>query len=283
MAMYKHIMTGLDLTTFDDQILQYLKQQNNWLQPQLFSFLHVSPSLEIPQYLPPDLVPDPGFTMEDQVKEKMDEQIDAFFPSASYDSVIREGPVTKIMLKQATKNGVDLDIIGRKQAHDFAGLGAKRFIRHASSDVLVVPSASSQTLRRIVVATDFSTHSDWALRKAIEFATILQVEIVLLHIFEVPPTWHNKVGRTQQQFDAMIRANLEDYLDKYLAEVNPASVEITPILLERDDSSLAQEIARFADHADADLLMMGVKGHRNLETFLMGSITEKVLNPDAGG
>ena len=73
MAMYKHIMTGLDLTTFDDQILQYLKQQNNWLQSQLFSFLHVSPSLEFPQYLPPDLVPDPGFTMEDQVKEKMDQ------------------------------------------------------------------------------------------------------------------------------------------------------------------------------------------------------------------
>ncbi|MEO1589498.1 MAG: universal stress protein, partial [Bacteroidota bacterium] len=38
------------------------------------------------------------------------------------------------------------------------------------------------------------------------------------------------------------------------------------------------EIIRFAENAEADLLIMGVKGRNHLDTFLLGSITEKVLN-----
>ncbi|MEL6626712.1 MAG: universal stress protein [Bacteroidota bacterium] len=278
--MYKHIFTGLDLTSFDDQILQYLQAQNAWLTAGTHTFFHVSPSLEVPKYLQPDLVPEPGVSVEEQVQNQIAGFVQLFMPYAkgqkSY--VVKEGPVTRTLLQNLKLREADLAVVGRKFAQEFSGLGARRFIRHAPSDVLIVPPDTVSTLRRIVIATDFSKYSDWALQKAIEIAQKIHVELVLLHVFEVPPTWHSKVGRTQQQFDAMIRANLEDYLDKYMDELDTKGVEITPILIERDDTSLGHEIIRFAENAEADLLIMGVKGRNHLDTFLLGSITEKVLN-----
>jgi len=132
-------------------------------------------------------------------------------------------------------------------------------------------------LRRVLVPTDFSKHSDSALTYAAAFASRFEAEVHLLHVVQdlavfIPDmiTVAPPIMPTLEQLTAAVQTAFERVLkDQRLAglKVQTAVREGAPFY----------EIVRFARELDVDLIVMGTHGHRGLAHVLLGSVTEKVV------
>lgn len=121
-------------------------------------------------------------------------------------------------------------------------------------------------IARIVVPTDFSLCSMWALRHAEELARRLEAEIVLVHVDQslVPGS---ELAKTRE---AVARREL----DALAALVRERSVPARIVL---ESGAPAEEIMRTAEREHAELVVMGTHGRHGLERALMGSIAESVV------
>jgi nucleotide-binding universal stress UspA family protein len=132
-------------------------------------------------------------------------------------------------------------------------------------------------LRRILVPTDFSKHSQNALRYAAALAEKFGARICLLHVVQdlavfipdmitvappILPAPEQMTSAVRDAFDRLVKENQLEHLtvDREVREGNPFA-----------------EIVRFAREQSIDLIVMGTHGHTGLAHMLLGSVTEKVV------
>lgn len=132
-------------------------------------------------------------------------------------------------------------------------------------------------LHRILVPTDFSKHSQNALRYAAAFAEKFGAELYLLHVVQdlalfipeavsvAPP-----IAPPIEQLTAAVR----EALDRVLRESNLQGLTVHQ---EVREGTPFYEIIQAAKERDIDLIIMGTHGHGGLAHVLLGSVTEKVV------
>jgi nucleotide-binding universal stress UspA family protein len=132
-------------------------------------------------------------------------------------------------------------------------------------------------LHRILVPTDFSKHSQNALKYAAAFAEKFGAEIFLLHVVQdlalfipeavsvAPP-----VVPPVEQLTAAVR----EALDRFVRENNLQGLTVHK---EVREGTPFYEIIQAAREQDVDLIIMGTHGHSGLAHVLLGSVTEKVV------
>lgn len=134
----------------------------------------------------------------------------------------------------------------------------------------------SKKLKKILVATDFSTASEFALLRAVELAKINDAEITVLHIVE--------------------KKNIDKLLDKYLAKLLPGSLWLTTeeyylnLLNEKIDSLGNQNIKKmilpqgkppkkilyYANKFKFDLLVIGAHSDYSIRDTFVGTTAEYI-------
>jgi len=124
-------------------------------------------------------------------------------------------------------------------------------------------------VRSILVPTDFSPTSDAALRYATQMALTMGARLYLMHV----------PGKTGEHFEANFPLGRFE-----TASRERLSSFLTPEELERlrPEYALrvgvpAEEIVRYANACDADLIIMGKNEYSIVEKLLIGSITQHVL------
>src|SRR5437899_1851804 len=128
-------------------------------------------------------------------------------------------------------------------------------------------------LKRILVPTDFSKHSQTALTYGVAFAQKFGAQLHLMHVMQdlalffpdavtvVPPT---------EELNAAVQASLQRVLKEN-------HLENQGIQLVMRTGSPFHEIAQYARDEDIDLIIMGTHGRGGLMHLLMGSVAEKVV------
>jgi nucleotide-binding universal stress UspA family protein len=130
-------------------------------------------------------------------------------------------------------------------------------------------------IRRILVAVDFSEHTEAAVEVARDFAQKSGAELHVVHAFElasllvspyqvaVPDLYlvenRNAVGRR---------------LEELVERLRDSGITAHPHLTE---APAAPAIARLAEEIGADLIVMGTRGTTGLEHLLLGSVAERTL------
>jgi nucleotide-binding universal stress UspA family protein len=123
--------------------------------------------------------------------------------------------------------------------------------------------------RTILLPTDFSDHSDYALKLACALARDYRASLVLLHVG--PPA-------TALAHAALlpVLATRHEELRQQLRQLVPADAKLhVEPRVEQGDP--AAEILRVAQETHADLIVMGTHGRTGIGRLLMGSVAELVL------
>ena len=131
------------------------------------------------------------------------------------------------------------------------------------------------TLRRILVATDFTETSEQAVDWAIELAAPLGASVTVMHAYEIPVVgFPDGALIATAEIAARISDAARAALDAALARRSRRGVTLAGILRQ---GVAWEEINAVADEMDADLIVIGTHGRRGLARALLGSVAENVI------
>jgi predicted phosphoribosyltransferase/nucleotide-binding universal stress UspA family protein len=133
-----------------------------------------------------------------------------------------------------------------------------------------------ETIRSILVATDFGPASERALETAVEMATRYDAKLTVLHVFEPPP--YPYVGVMPAPLMAptveQVRAGEYERFNATLEFVGKRCKNSNGILRE---GSAWREILAAIEAEKPDLVVLGSHGRRGLPRFVIGSVAERVV------
>ncbi|NNE72778.1 MAG: universal stress protein [Acidimicrobiales bacterium] len=183
--------------------------------------------------------------------------------------VYHGGPAS--VLCEAAKDA-DLIVVGSRERGRFKGLMlgsvGSQVVNAAPCAVAVIPSDWTPTSTgRVVIGVDGSPHSnaavDWADRWAPPPSTLH-----LVHGWEIPVSLEG--------FDRWIDSTDVEGAAKRLTELGAERVVDHQVETEVIQANMKQSLTECA--RDADLLVLGARGHSKLVGLLLGSVTTSTLN-----
>ena len=124
-------------------------------------------------------------------------------------------------------------------------------------------------VKTILVPTDFSETSEAALHYAAEMALTSGARLYLMHV-PGKTGEHFEANFPHGQFEATVRKGLSSFLTTEQIE------RLRPEYAVRVGTP-AEEIVRYADLCDVDLIVMGTHGRTGIAHALMGSVAEQVV------
>ena len=133
-------------------------------------------------------------------------------------------------------------------------------------------------LDRILVPVDFSEPSAAALRRALDLTERTGAEVHVLHVVPAPETdldvSFDDLPEPDRAYYREVWKRAEGDLDAFLQRVPTGRATIKRVLT----AGLASRtVLDYAGHEDIDLVVMGTHGRRGLKRFMLGSVTEEVL------
>ncbi len=182
--------------------------------------------------------------------------------------MIKHHKVLKEVAEVASNVKADLIVIGSRghSEHDgiFTGSNTEKVVRYSNTPVLVVKSKpESVNFNNIVLATDFSEESVFAVKNAIETLNELSKKTTLLHI-NVPNLNFLSTDELEEKVASFIK----------LAKIDDASCNIAYI----SDHNVEDGVRNYAKRANVDAIAMITHGRKGLSHLFGGSISEDLVN-----
>jgi len=132
-----------------------------------------------------------------------------------------------------------------------------------------------KTIRKILVAVDFSEYADSVLDVAVEFAGRFGADLHLVHAFDVriPLVTPYEVAIPT----AFIEEAREAAASKLGALTRKIAAEGVSATSHLSEVPAASAIVDLAEELRVDLIIMGTRGHTGLKHVLLGSVAERTL------
>jgi nucleotide-binding universal stress UspA family protein len=183
---------------------------------------------------------------------------------------------------ESDEQDVDLIVMGTHGytgwKHAFLGSVTERTLRTVSKPVLAVKHDEPTGRKRdskVLIATDFSPHSEVATRVASEWAGHLGAEVELMHVVPEPA---NLLAAYSVPGAAELMAKMRDgatvQLDDLQGRVEASGVEVTSRIAHGDAPTA---IAERATEIGAQIVAVGTRGNSGLKHVFLGSVAERVL------
>jgi nucleotide-binding universal stress UspA family protein len=202
--------------------------------------------------------------------------------------IMLQGDARSVILDRAKETQADLLFVGMNGASGlakfFLGRVAASVLSHAPCSVEIVRIREGKLpgVRKILLATDGSEFSERAARSIAErpwpAGTEIEVfSVVELHLgaaqalFEPPYTGNDQLELQRAQGMKRAEEAVASAVE-ILSKTFPKVSESISVLLNGPKSVIIDE----AEKWDADLIVVGSHGHRGIERFLLGSVSEGV-------
>lgn len=128
----------------------------------------------------------------------------------------------------------------------------------------------------ILVPTDFSPHSEAALRLACELAKSHEAALCLVHVYDLMPSG---LPEGMTFYDVATLARVRDEFVRRLAEVQRQALKagVRQVETKLMEGQPYREIVRAAEESRAQLIVMGTHGRTGMAHVLVGSVAERVV------
>lgn len=174
----------------------------------------------------------------------------------SYDTTLATGIVAKTIIEHGDL--ADLIVIGRSGEHTdwlegLVGSTTEAVTRGAATPVMVTGNPTPE-FERFVAAYDGSHHAKRALQVCADVAVSWKIPVHVLAIDD---------------------DSAQDWLNEAKSYLDPHDVQAEYVVRNGDPS---EEIVRYAQEIEADLIVMGAYGHTKVRELVLGSTTSYTLN-----
>lgn len=218
----------------------------------------------------------------EEAHEFIKEQVAASKARGQADVEIRivRGHDYKTIIDQARDSDAHLVILGTHRADalvdSFVGATMGRVLRYGNRSVLVVKSKPRRPYRNILVGTDLSDASQYALEFAIRLFP--DAKFSLLHVFSRPVA---KSIRQDREFEKLLQRSEETLTrmaattsERMTRELETNEVVVTPIF---EAGHPLLTINRHIETHKHDLVVVGTHGQSGWKTAVLGSTTQSML------
>jgi nucleotide-binding universal stress UspA family protein len=225
--------------------------------------------------------------MEEYAQERLRRLMDSY--DIEWEPLVSTGNAADEVARLAEEMSADLTITA---THGHSGL--KRLILGSVTEHLMrtlpcpllavhryekfpdVPATRDIGFKRVLVGCDFSPNSDLAFQYGLSLAQEYEAELHLIHVLE-PPIYKD-IPKAAEAAREVVRKNLYEQLKQKLEAMVPQDAlnwckPKTMLLAGHPDD----ELIKYADIQGIDLIVMGVAGHGLVESFFVGSTTERVM------
>lgn len=130
-------------------------------------------------------------------------------------------------------------------------------------------------IKNILVPTDFSENSRYALKAAVKFAQKIKGQIFLYHRINLPPNWDSATEEQKSFNHLAIKRDekMKREFDRFIRPHISSGVKIHPIHLAGDLLRNTQELV---EENDIDMVVMGSEGASGIKEWHIGSNAEKI-------
>jgi nucleotide-binding universal stress UspA family protein len=280
MYLIKKLIVCLDQTPLDQTLIEHASFIAKVNQTKKIYFSNIIKNLSIPKEVLEEF-PNLIENMINERKEAMEKLVNEHFrelKGLTISYVVKEGNLSKKILKLAEEKSADMIIIGRKVDLPGTGVAAQRLARRASCSLLIVPEGSKPRISKLLVPSDFSDYSKDALEEAIMIASKHggKAEIVCQNVFSVPSGYHF-TGKSYEEFTEIMKMHAEINFKKFIRKIDTKGIKITPVYTKDDDDDPVQEIVSMALEIEADGIIIGAKGRTAATALFIGSMAERLI------
>ena len=248
--------------------------------------IHLVHALNMPLVTPPLAAPVPEAVWQDLRKAADDslaeerEAIEGKGVGTVTAEAAEMSEAVHLIARAVEVHAADLVVMGTHGRsgfkHAFLGSVAERTLRTIDCPVLAVKESlakARQPITRILVAVDFSVHSDRAVDVAASLAGSLDASLDFIHAFELPRDYVQYSSPFAVEFAQQIQANSAERLDRVRERVE----EGLTVTLHSRRGYPSVAIAEVAEEIGCQLIVMGTRGIGGLSHVLLGSVAERTL------
>ncbi|MBD3627200.1 universal stress protein [Cyclobacterium sp.] len=280
MYQIKKIIVCLDQSEMDKTLVKFAAFIAKTNQSKKIYFTNVIRNLSIPKDILnefPNLISNMVEERENQMKKVVADNFDPNL-KVSTSFIVKEGQLSKKILKLANEKSADLILVGRKTKLPGSGVISQRLARRASCSLLIVPENSLPKIKKLLVPSDFSDYSKDALEEAIEIAEKNEgkSEVFCQNVYSVPSGYHF-TGKSYEEFSQIMLKNAEVNYKKFIRKIDSKSVKIKPLYTKDEDDDLVVDIISKAQEIKADMIIIGAKGRTAATALFIGSMAERLI------
>lgn len=280
MYQIKKLIVCLDQTPLDDTLIKFASFIAKVNHTKKIYFTNVIRNLNIPK----DVLEEFPHLIDNMVEERktqMKEAVDKNFEGngdVEFSFVVKEGQLSKKILKLAHEKSADMIIVGRKVSLPGTGVVSQRLARRASCSLLIIPENSVAKIDTLLVPSDFSDYSKDAMEEAILIAEKYgnKVEIICQNVYTVPSGYHF-TGKSYEEFTSIMEMHAEINFKKFIRKIDTKGVSISPIYTKDDDDDPVEDILSKATEINADAIIIGAKGRTAATALFIGSMAERLI------
>lgn len=279
MHLIKKLIVCLDQSPLDQTLINYTLFLTKVNSINKIYFVSVIKNLSIPKEIL-DEFPD---LMEKMIGERlkcMEQKVqnhEKEFKNTKLSFLVKEGTLSKKILKLAEEKSADLILIGRKVNLPGTGVASSRLARRANCALLIIPEGTQPKISNLLVPSDFSDYSKDALEDSIMISKSLgNKEVFCQNVFSIPSGYHF-TGKTFDEFKQIIQVHAEVNFKKFIRKIDSKGIKISPIYSLDDKDDPVQEIVSKAHEIKADLLVIGAKGKTAATALFIGSMAERLI------
>lgn len=280
----KRILVALDLTAMDAELIRFAAFIIQHAPAERLYFVNIIRNFHIPESVIKEF---PGLvdTAIEERKRKMMAAVQDQFKMTEANSkqlkvqyLVKDGAPSKKLLQIAQDSDIDMIIAGRKVSLEGSGVLVQRLARRAACNLLIIPESCEPHIRKILVPSDFSEHSQLALESAVDFARQNEprVQIIVQNVYHVPPGYHYS-GKSFEEFSEIMEKHARKEFKTFIKKIDLKNQKIKDVYsLDRNDN-LMTDIYDKAIEIEADLIIIGAKGRTAATALFLGSIAERAI------
>ena len=285
----KKVLVCLDATEMDATLIQFATFVAQAESVESIHFVNVIMKTQLPSKLRkefPDLMEKALVDRRRELEQKVIEHFDLTL-DVKVKIAVEQGPLpSKQILDLANRHNIDVIVVGRKKNLRNNSVVTQRLARRASCSLLIVPEKEYASVRKLMVATDFSKDSVGAMNAAVDMAMREvtrgnQVEVICHHSYQVPVGYHY-TGKSFDQSAHVMEENARKRYKRFIRQIDTKDIKVTPSFALAKGDDLVTSIYGAAVNYKVDFVVIGGKGKTaSTALFPIGTNTEKLISVDS--